>query len=58
MDQPPINAGALPCCFRLVYLLIDIPTPKTPIKDCTRNDRLYVQTLFLYAGFTKEEITL
>jgi hypothetical protein len=35
-----------------------IPTPKTPTKNYTRDDRLRIQTLFFHAGFTKEEIFL
>lgn len=35
-----------------------IPTPKTPCKTCTRDDHVRIQTLFLHAGFTKEEIAL
>jgi hypothetical protein len=34
-----------------------IPTPKVRY-HCTRDDRLRVQTLFFYAGFTKDEIAL
>lgn len=39
--------------------LHSIPTPKTLTKkNCTRDDRLRIQTLFFHAGFTKEEICL
>ena len=35
-----------------------IPTPKTPQKNCTRDDHVRIQTLFFHAGFTKDEIAL
>ncbi|KAH8587048.1 hypothetical protein B0O99DRAFT_642837 [Bisporella sp. PMI_857] len=36
-----------------------IPTPKTPKKpDCTRDDRLRIQTLYYEAGFTQDQICL
>ena len=36
----------------------EIPTPKTPYKNTTRDDRLRVQTLFFDAGWSKPEIAL
>ena len=36
----------------------DIPTPKIPRRNCTRDQRLKVQTLFLHAGWTKDDIAL
>ncbi|KAH8790815.1 hypothetical protein F5882DRAFT_291623, partial [Hyaloscypha sp. PMI_1271] len=35
-----------------------IPIPKTPTKDCTRDQRLRVQTLFFDARWTRDEIAL
>lgn len=35
-----------------------IPTPKTPRKQCTRDDRLRIETLYFTAGFTQDEIAL
>jgi hypothetical protein len=35
-----------------------VPTPKTPRKQCTRDDRLRIQTLYFTAGFTQDEIAL
>ena len=35
-----------------------IPTPKTPYKNYTRDNRLRIQTLFFHARFAKEEICL
>jgi hypothetical protein len=38
-----------------------VPTPKTPRKrqlECTRDDRLRVQTLYFDAGFTYDQIVL
>jgi hypothetical protein len=35
-----------------------IPTPKTPNKDCTRDERLRAQTLYFDAKWTKDEIAL
>lgn len=35
-----------------------IPTPKTPQKICTRDDHLRIQTLFFYAGWTRDDIAL
>ena len=35
-----------------------VPTPKTPRKQCTRDDRLRIQTLYFDAGFTEDQITL
>ncbi len=36
----------------------EIPTPKTPTKDCTRDQRLRAQTLYFDAHWTKAEIAL
>lgn len=38
--------------------LYAVPTPKTPQKQCTRDDRLRIQTLYFDAGFTESEICL
>ena len=36
-----------------------VPTPKTPQKQqCTRDDRLRIETLYFDAGFTQDEIAL
>jgi hypothetical protein len=37
-----------------------VPTPKTPTRQrmATRDDRLRCQTLYLYSGFTQDEIAL
>lgn len=35
-----------------------LPTPKTPNKDCTRDERLRAQTLYFDAKWTKDEIAL
>jgi ketohexokinase/beta-glucosidase len=35
-----------------------IPTPKTPTHDTSRDIRLKVQTLYLHAGWTKDDIAL
>lgn len=35
-----------------------IPTPKTPTKDCNRDDRLRAQTLYFTAKWTVDEIAL
>ncbi|KAH7379016.1 hypothetical protein BKA64DRAFT_687117 [Cadophora sp. MPI-SDFR-AT-0126] len=35
-----------------------VPTPKTPAKDCSRDDRLRVQTLYNDARWTPSEIAL
>lgn len=35
-----------------------VPTPKTPRKECTRDERLKVQTLYFDAGFTQDQIAL
>jgi ketohexokinase/beta-glucosidase len=40
------------------YSEYSVPTPKTPHKNCTRDDHVRIQTLFLHAGFTKDEIAL
>jgi hypothetical protein len=36
----------------------DILTPKTPRRNCTRDEGLRVQTLYLYAGWSKDDIAL
>lgn len=36
----------------------NVPTPKTPRKQCSRDTRLQIQTLYAYAGFTQDEIAL
>jgi hypothetical protein len=39
--------------------LYSIPTPKTPRrKECTRDDRLRIETLYFNAGFTQHDIAL
>jgi len=35
-----------------------VPTPKTPSKLATRDQRLQAHTLYHYAGFTQDEIAL
>jgi hypothetical protein len=35
---------------------LSIPTPKTPRKQCSRDDRLRVQTLYFDAGWTQDQI--
>ncbi len=35
-----------------------IPIPKTPRKQCSRDDRLRIETLYFDAGFTQGEIAL
>lgn len=35
-----------------------IPTPKTPRRNCTRDERLRAQTLYLHAGWSKDDIAL
>ena len=35
-----------------------VPTPKTPRKQTTRDDRLRIETLYFDAGFTQDEICL
>ena len=35
-----------------------VPTPKTPRKESTRDERLYIQTLYFDAGWTQEAIAL
>jgi hypothetical protein len=35
-----------------------VPTPKTPQHNTTRDTRLKVQTLYLHAGWTKDDIAL
>jgi hypothetical protein len=37
---------------------LSIPTPKTPRKQCSRDDRLRVQTLYFDAGWTQDQIIL
>ena len=37
---------------------ISIPTPKTPTKHCTRDQRLQCQTLYFEAGWTQDDIAL
>ena len=34
-----------------LYLILNVPTPKAK-KQTSRNNRLYIQNLFHYAGFT------
>ena len=36
----------------------EIPTPKTPRRNCTRDERLRAQTLYLHAGWSKDDIAL
>lgn len=36
----------------------EVPTPKTPRRSCTRDERLRVQTLYLHAGWSKDDIAL
>ena len=36
----------------------DIPTPKTPTKDLSRDTRLRIQTFYLTAGWSKDDIAL
>ena len=36
----------------------EVPTPKTPQRNCTRDERLRVQTLYLHAGWSKDDIAL
>jgi hypothetical protein len=38
--------------------LYHVPTPKTPTKQCNRDDRLRAQTLYFEAGFTQDEVVL
>ena len=38
--------------------LYSVPTPKTPHKQCTRDDRIRIETLYFDAGFTEDEIAL
>jgi transposase len=35
-----------------------MPTPKTPRKECTRDDRLRIETLYFDAGFTQDQTAL
>ena len=35
-----------------------VPTPKTPTKDCTRDDRLRVHSLYFDAGWDIGQIAL
>ena len=35
-----------------------VPTPKTPRKQCTRDDRLRIQVLYDDAGYTEDQIVL
>jgi hypothetical protein len=35
-----------------------VSTPKTPTKQCTRDDRLRIQTLYFEAGYTQDQIIL
>jgi hypothetical protein len=37
---------------------LNIPTPKTPTKDCSRDDRIRIQTLYFDANFTQAQIAL
>lgn len=37
---------------------IFIPTPKTPTRDCTRDNRIRVQTLFFQAHWSRSDIAL
>ena len=55
------------CCFYLLSVAFsmsqsaseyDSLCPKTPQHNCTRDDRLKVQTLFFHAGWTKDQIAL
>ena len=39
-------------------VVLSFPTPKTPRKDCSRDDRLRVQTLYFDAGWTQDQIVL
>jgi len=36
----------------------ELPTPKTPKKECTRDDRLRVQTLYFQAHWSRSDIAL
>jgi DNA-binding transcriptional regulator LsrR (DeoR family) len=36
----------------------ELPMPKTPTKNCKRDDRLRAQTLFFDAGWSKSDIAL
>jgi hypothetical protein len=38
--------------------LYSVPTPKTPTKQCSRDDRLRVQTLYFEASFTQDQVVL
>ena len=38
--------------------LYSVPTPKTPHKQCTRDDRIRIETLYFDVGFTEDEIAL
>jgi hypothetical protein len=35
-----------------------VPTPKTPTKPTSRDDRLRIQTLYYIAGWTVDDILL
>ena len=37
---------------------ISIPTPKTPCKETSRDERLRIQTLYFDAGWTQADIAL
>ncbi|KAL2068086.1 hypothetical protein VTL71DRAFT_16184 [Oculimacula yallundae] len=39
-------------------VVYEVPTPKTPYRNCTRDDRLRAQTLYFYAGWSKDDIAL
>jgi transposase len=54
--------AALYPLFSWYYLTMDtvyyVPTPKTKAKDCTRDDRLKIHTLYNYAGYKPADICL
>jgi len=41
-----------------MLLEYEVPTPKTPYKNCNRDNRIRIQTLFFQAGWSKLEIAL
>jgi len=60
VSHAAIRAISLPFLSLLILmeLLIFVPTPKTPIKPTSRDDRLRIQTLYYIAGWTILDIFL
>jgi hypothetical protein len=44
--------------FKMLSSEYSVPTPKTPIKNTTRDQRIRAQTLFFDAGWSKPQIAL